>query len=129
MLSGTNPGIWFEISVTDMARAIKFYEAAFAIKLGPPTDMNGVNLSFFPMEAGGRGIGGALIKCPPITGSHLGTTIYFSVKSVDAAIESIKKAGGDICLPKKDIGQYGFIAQFKDTEGNRVGIHQMLSPM
>ena len=40
-----------------------------------------------------------------------------------AAIESskVESAGGKLILPKTSIGEFGFIAQAIDTEGNRHG--------
>jgi len=33
--------------------------------------------------------------------------------------------GGKVIMPKMDIQENGFIAQFTDTEGNRVAFHSM----
>jgi predicted enzyme related to lactoylglutathione lyase len=50
---------------------------------------------------------------------------YIAVKSVDAALARVIKAGGAICMPKTEIGQgMGWIAAFQDTEGNMMGFHQ-----
>jgi predicted enzyme related to lactoylglutathione lyase len=40
-------------------------------------------------------------------------------------LQRIPKAGGTVVKPKFSIGQHGFIALFKDTEGNVVGLHSM----
>jgi hypothetical protein len=32
-------------------------------------------------------------------------------------------SGGAVIDPKTPIGRYGFVAQFRDSEGNRVGLH------
>src|SRR5258705_6193655 len=50
---------------------------------------------------------------------------YISVDSIEAACKKVEKAGGVIALPKMEIGQgMGWIAAFKDTEGNMMGFHQ-----
>ena len=37
----------------------------------------------------------------------------------------VTAAGGTVALPKTEIGPgWGFIAAFKDTEGNLLGFHQ-----
>jgi uncharacterized protein len=123
----SNPIVWFEIPVSDMQRAIKFYEAAFDVRL-EPMEVNGMHLAFFKMEREVYGSGGALIHSPPIEPSHQGTTVYFRVASIDPALEKIVKAGGKTLIGRRSIGQYGFIAQFEDTEGNRVALHEM-TPM
>jgi predicted enzyme related to lactoylglutathione lyase len=118
-----NPVNWFEIPVSNMKRAIAFYERAFAVKL-TPEEVGGLKFAFFPHERGVPGAGGSLIHSPPVTPSHNGTTVYFSVPSVDEALAQIANAGGKTLIPKKDIGQYGFFAQFEDSEGNRVALHE-----
>ena len=118
-----NPVNWFEIPVTDMQRAITFYEAAFGIKMAP-MELGGKQFAFFPMEKGAIGAGGTLIHSPPITPSHQGTTVYFHVPSIDPVLERIGKAGGKRLMPQGSVGEYGFIAQFEDSEGNRVALHE-----
>ena len=50
---------------------------------------------------------------------------YIAVKSLDAALTRVEKAGGTVCMPKTEIGQnMGWIAAFQDTEGNMMGFHQ-----
>jgi uncharacterized protein len=120
-----NPVNWFEIPVAEMKRAIKFYEQAFGIKL-TPTEVEGKPFAFFPMERGAPGAAGTLIDSPPIAPSHQGTTVYFRVENIDAALEQITHAGGKTLFPRRSIGQYGFIAQFEDSEGNRVALHECI---
>jgi uncharacterized protein len=124
MPAPANPIVWFEIPVSDMQRATTFYEAVFDVKLSP-LDMDGMQLAFFPADREHYGAGGALIHSPPITPSHHGTTVYFRVASIDPALEKIVAAGGKTLIPRRDIGQYGFMAQFEDTEGNRVALHEI----
>ena len=41
------------------------------------------------------------------------------------ALAKVTAAGGTVALPKTEIGQgMGFIAAFKDTEGNLLGFHK-----
>jgi hypothetical protein len=118
-----NPVNWFEIPVSDMQRAIKFYEAAFSVKM-TATKVGQFDFAFFPHERGVSGAGGALIHSPPIEPSHHGTTVYLSVESIDPALEQINEAGGKTLIPRASIGEYGFMAQFEDSEGNRVALHE-----
>ena len=55
----SNPIGWFEIYVQDMARARKFYEAVFAVKLDklPSGD---IEMWSFPMQPEAPGSGGSL---------------------------------------------------------------------
>lgn len=46
------------------------------------------------------------------------------VKNLDEAIEKVKKAGGTVVKEKTSVGPMGFIAYFKDTEGNILSLWQ-----
>jgi predicted enzyme related to lactoylglutathione lyase len=119
-----NPVNWFEIPVIDVGRARTFYEKVFDKKL-TVEDMDGYNIAFFPMEQGAPGAAGMLIKGETYVPSHSGTVIYFSVDDIEETLRRIQANGGKTVLPKKNIGQYGFIAHFEDTEGNRLALHSM----
>jgi predicted enzyme related to lactoylglutathione lyase len=43
--------------------------------------------------------------------------------TLDACLARVKDAGGQVVMPKTDIGDPGFIALVMDTEGNTVGLH------
>jgi len=120
-----NPVHWFEIPVQDMARARKFYENVFDFQIAPPMDMFGSSIAFFPMERDALGTGGALIRGEMAKPSKDGVTVYFGTKGIDPVLAKIEKAGGKTCIPRTSIGEFGFFAQFIDTEGNRIGIHEM----
>jgi predicted enzyme related to lactoylglutathione lyase len=49
------------------------------------------------------------------------------VPSVDEYIEKIVANGGSILMPKTEIPNVGYLAYFKDTEGNTFGIMGPLS--
>lgn len=51
--------------------------------------------------------------------------MYFSVGDIDGTLKKIIAGGGKIILPKMSIGEYGVVAQFEDSEGNRVALHTM----
>ena len=42
---------------------------------------------------------------------------------LETILSRVQRAGGKITQPKTDIGEYGHIAFFEDTEGNRIGLH------
>jgi len=50
--------------------------------------------------------------------------IYISVENIDEAAATIEKNGGKVIQPKSPVGNFGFAAYFKDTEGNVVGLWQ-----
>jgi uncharacterized protein len=119
---------WVEVPVSDMERAIKFYEEVFAIKmerhlLGP------LDMAWFPYNPEGMGSAGSLVFQPQhYTPSKEGVLIYFSSQTGDLTDElsRIDKAGGKLLMPKTMISpDVGFMSLFLDSEGNRVAIHSM----
>ncbi|MDA8079574.1 MAG: VOC family protein [Nitrospiraceae bacterium] len=120
----TNPVTWFEIPVKNIERARKFYEKVFDLKL-TPDEMGPYKMTFFPWTENAPGAAGALIKGETYEPSHAGTVVYFSVDDIEETLLKVKTNGGKMLLPKKSIGEYGFIAHFEDTEGNRLALHSM----
>lgn len=49
---------------------------------------------------------------------------YFRVADVDAVLARAVTAGGRVLYPKKDIGPTGWVAEFEDSEGNRIALLQ-----
>ena len=119
-----NPGGWFEIPVTDMDRAKTFYEAAFGITL-EEKEMGPVLMAWFPMneDMNTYGAAGTLIKGDGYVPSKEGSLIYLNVTDIEETLGKITDAGGTTMQEKMDIGDYGYIAVFEDSEGNRVAIH------
>jgi len=115
---------WFEIPVKDIGRARKFYEKVFDAEL-TPEDMGGMKMAMFPFAQDAPGAAGALIQGPSYEPSHAGTVVYFSVDDIDETLRRITANGGKTLLPKKSIGEYGAIAHYEDTEGNRLALHSM----
>ncbi|MEO8120932.1 MAG: VOC family protein [Rhodoferax sp.] len=118
---------WFEIYVTELPRAKKFYEAVFkrpmenmAASLG-----NDIQMCMFSMNIDGTGAPGALVKSSKMRPGSGGTLVYFSCE--DCAVEAAraKASGGTLLEPKKSIGEHGFIAFVQDTEGNTIGLHSL----
>jgi uncharacterized protein len=119
---------WFEIYVDDMDRAKTFYEAVFSVALSPlpmPDGSGGTQMLAFPMQQDTPGASGALVQMEGYGPASHGTIIYFSCE--DCAVEEsrVVDAGGDVVRSKESIGQYGFMALIKDTEGNTIGLHSM----
>lgn len=115
---------WFEIYVSDIAKATKFYETILATKLAP-SEMEGCDMSMFPcdMEAG---VGGAIVKMEPYEPGPGGTMVYLNVEGdLDTVISRIPAAGGKMIKERMAIPPHGFIAIFEDCEGNIVGLHSM----
>ena len=118
-----NPVNWFEIPVSDMARAKKFYESAFDVTL-EEHEMGPNKMAWFPMEKDGAGAAGTLMLGEAYKPSQAGALVYFAVPAIEPALEKITAAGGTTIVPKMSIGEHGHIAIFLDSEGGRVALHE-----
>jgi predicted enzyme related to lactoylglutathione lyase len=116
---------WFEIYVQDMQRAKAFYEATFKVQLSN-LGMPNLEMWAFPMHHQKPGSTGALVKMEGKDSGVGGVLIYF-VCETDCAVEAslAVKNGGQLVKEKFSIGEHGFIALVKDTEGNMIGLHSM----
>jgi predicted enzyme related to lactoylglutathione lyase len=112
---------WFEIPTTDLDRATRFYENVLAVSLRRE-DLGGTPMSIF--MAKGTDLAGALVKDARRKPSSDGALVYLNTNGrLEAVLDRIPGAGGEVLLPKTDIGDPGHIALFRDTEGNVIGIH------
>ncbi len=111
---------WFEIPVTDFARAKKFYSEIFSIEMQEMM-MGPHQMGFFP----GGGVSGAIVKAEGYKPSADGALIYLAAgEDLSGVMNKIESSGGKILQPKMQVTEeIGFIAIFKDTEGNKVALH------
>lgn len=119
----TNPVFHFEISVTDMERAVSFYEAVFGYRM-TRRHVDGYQMAFFPRSDGAPGSSGALAKGDVYRPSKEGAIIYFDVLDIDAVLLRAREHGANVLYPKKDIGAAGYVAEIEDSEGNRIALSQ-----
>ena len=120
----TNVLNWFEISVSDIARAKKFYETIFSITM-EEMDMMGMKMASFPYDPMSGKLAGALVQSDMHKPSADGVKIYFNGNpDLDAVLSKVEGAGGKITMPKGKISdEIGYMAFFIDTEGNAVALH------
>lgn len=119
-----NPVGWFEIYVDDMARARKFYESVFQVKLEKMEgDMPDMEMWLFQGNDKAAGIYGGLVKMEDMPAGKNSVLIYFNCDDCSAEASRIEEFGGNLIRPKFDIGEYGFIALAQDSEGNMIGLH------
>jgi predicted enzyme related to lactoylglutathione lyase len=119
---------WFEIPTSDLDRATTFYETIFEISL-VPLDVQNLRMRMFPVENQLTGIGGALVYNKDFykSSSTDGPLIYLNGNpDVQNILDKIEAAGGKILVPKTQISpEYGHMALFIDTEGNRIALHSV----
>jgi predicted enzyme related to lactoylglutathione lyase len=120
-----NPIGWVEIPVTDMARAIEFYNYIFGYDL-QVMNLQNLEMAFLPWHEDGKGTSGALVKnVESYEPSALaGVVIYFTCADIVAALSRATEKGGQVIRAKTEISpEHGFMALIKDSEGNRIALH------
>ena len=117
---------WFEIPTTDLDRATTFYESIFRIKFFP-LDTPNLKMRMFPIDNMATGVGGALVYSG---GFHTpsateGPLIYLNANpDVQIVLDRVPAAGGRVIVPKTQISpEYGYMAAFIESEGNRIALH------
>ena len=112
---------WFEIPTHDLARATAFYETIFDTKL-IPMDTPSIKMRMFPLQ---DLMTGGFHK----VSSTDGPLLYLNGNpDVQIILNRIEAAGGKILVPKTEISpEYGHMAVFLDTEGNRIALHSIPS--
>jgi hypothetical protein len=121
--------IFFEIPADDPKRAMEFYQRTFGWKMNDIPQMHYTQVGTVEADRMGvRGIpkepgainGGMVKRSDPVNDP----VIYIRVDDIDHAAANIEKNGGEIINPKSPVGNFGFAAYFRDTEGNVVGLWQ-----
>jgi predicted enzyme related to lactoylglutathione lyase len=111
--------------VADFDRALKFYSTILGAPLTEvPSSV--CRMAMFPYEMS-SGVGGAISLMEGCSPGPGGTMVYLNVEGdLDGVLSRVPPAGGGVLRPRFAIGEHGFIAVIRDTEGNVVGLHSML---
>lgn len=135
-MTGKNPIVHFEIPADDVERAKKFYETLFGweiIQFDMPADGSTQGDPYFIIRTAETDKDGMIKKPGAINGGMMKRKSagqpfmnYIHVASVEEKLKAVEKNGGTVCMPRTEIGKgMGWIAAFKDTEGNLIGLHEM----
>lgn len=129
-----NPIVHFEIPVDDVKRAQVFYKDIFGWEFNT-FDMPG-GTTYYGVtttevdekhQPTSPGINGGMMKRVNAGQPFMN---YIQVASIDEMLKAVKEKGGLIALPKIEIAPgMGWIAAFKDTEGNLMGLHELAPQM
>ncbi len=118
----SNPAVYFEIPVSDLDRPVRFYGPVIGYQFQRETiDHN--EMALFPLHENSPGVSGALGKGEIYVPSKTGSLIYLHTSEIDLTLKRVAKAGGKTLYPKTSLGGLGFVAEFEDSEGNRVALH------
>lgn len=108
---------WFEIPVSDLARAAGFYGKLFDTPV-MHLDLGDLKMGIL---AGGQG---ALVQHHAYTPSHKGVLLFFDGgHDLAEILNRVEPAGGKVIRAKTQISpEQGFMGLFEDSEGNRLGL-------
>lgn len=118
---------YFEIPVADLERAQKFYERVFDVTLKRAV-VDGYDMALFPETADGGGASGALAVGDVYVPGKAGPILYFTVPDIDGVLALVEGLKRDILYPKKSVGPGEYVAEFEDSEGNRIALYQPARP-
>ncbi|URC14884.1 VOC family protein [Flavobacterium sp. B183] len=122
MKTKSNPVVYFEIPVTNIERAIQFYSAVFGFEFERDR-IHDNEMAFFPLIEGNNGISGALAQGEIYKPTIDGTLVYLNTEDIEETINLVVKNGAEILFPITSNGEFGWVAEFKDCEGNRIALH------
>jgi hypothetical protein len=118
--------VHFEVPFDDAERAQEFYRGVFAWQIQGMPEMPYHLVSTgpagedgMPSEPGFIG-GGMLQRQAPVDVP----VITVEVDDIDETLVAVEKHGGSRVLEKQPVGDMGFAAYFKDSEGNLMGLWQ-----
>jgi uncharacterized protein len=121
--------VHFEIPADDVERAKGFYRDAFGWTLNSMPDMNYTMVGTTPTDE--RGMpkepgainGGMMQRQEPLTTP----VVTVDVDDIDKTLERVESLGGSTVIPRQPVADMGFVAYFRDSEGNLMGLWQNAS--
>lgn len=120
--------VHFEIPLDDVERGRKFFAEAFGWTINPLPEMEYTLVGTAPTDEAGM-----LTEAGSINGGMFARSaqspssaplITIDVDDIDEALRKIESLGGTTVAPRMPVGDMGFAAYFKDTEGNVLGLWQ-----
>lgn len=113
--------IWFDVPVTDLDRAIRFYSAVLASPVAKE-QTGSIPIGMLPTPDGQKM--GCLVTGNQARPSLDGVMIWFDVDGrLRDAVMAATENGGEILGDIHAIGGFGFRAEVKDSEGNRIALY------
>jgi predicted enzyme related to lactoylglutathione lyase len=113
--------VWFDVPADDLGRAKKFYSSLFGWKFAK---LSAAVADYWHIDTGGKDAtpdGGLLPRMHP---GH-SITVYVAIRSVEKAVDKVRKLGGTVCKPKTAVPHMGYFAICEDTEHNAFALWEM----
>ncbi len=114
--------VWMEIPVSDLTKAISFYNEVFQTELNLVADMGPNQFAMFPTKDQ-TGVAGHLYPGKP-SANGSGPTVHIACPdSLEATMERFAKAGGEVVSDPIAIPA-GRFAYGTDPDGNSIGLFE-----
>ena len=114
---------YLEIPVSDIERAVDFYEFVFGVELERVV-VDGYEMAHFPTLGDGKGADVTLAQGDVYIPSKTGAIVYFHVPDIDVMMSRAADRGAETLYAKKEVAPGTWVAEFEDSEGNRVALSQ-----
>ncbi len=118
--------VHFEIPYDKPERAKKFYSEVFGWKMKEMPEMKYTTVSTGPVDEKGMltqpGMinGGMMLRQPKVKSP----VVTIAVEDIEKTFEKIESVGGKTLIKKQPVGDMGWSAYAKDSEGNVIGLWQ-----
>jgi predicted enzyme related to lactoylglutathione lyase len=123
--------VHFEVPYDDGARARAFYRDAFGWQVNEMPQMDYTMVATGPTSDTGMPSepgfinGGMYARNDQFPATPV---ITIDVAGIDEALKTIESLGGETVVGKLPVGDMGFAAYFRDTEGNVLGLWENAQP-
>jgi predicted enzyme related to lactoylglutathione lyase len=115
--------VFIEIPVLDLARALAFYEAVFALKPLMTFDDGVRSVAVVYDQTASGGVGISLNQTAGFQPGDRGPLVYLKRgDALDTTIARIADAGGAVVEGKTAMGENSYYATFRDSEGNLLAV-------
>jgi uncharacterized protein len=105
---------WHELHAGDGASAFAFYSGLFGWTQAEAIDMGPMG-TYQTFATGGEAVGGMMTKMPELPVAMW--LYYFNVDAIDAAMERVKKSGGQVLMGPHQVPTGQWILQCLDPQG------------
>ena len=107
-----------EIPCKDVERIADFYRKVFGWEISPIPEMD------YSLFKAGSGVGGGFNLVSDEVADKV--IVYIHVDDINGSMKDIVSHGGEEVLAKTKVGDFGYLALFKDVEGNLIGLWEDL---
>ena len=117
--SQNNRAVWFDIPVSDLDRAIRFYADVLGVRVSKES-FGASSIGVIEHQDGNRGC----LVPDQVEIAAGGVLLYLNVDGrIRDAVAKVLPNGGTVIKPTHSIGPHGFRAIVLDSEGNRIALH------